>query len=315
MNLKRLLIALAIAASFTVAGLLLTVGLRGVAGVIGVEGNGASAAPQLTVLINELCEAGLCTVSIGFTPERLPFVSRGFMLFSTLTAAGVATAAYYYWRPTLSYREALRRQVTEFLPIAASLAQTKSTTLETLRFAASLVENPMRSLILRLMHLISAGEDPEEAARKVTADAPIEVRVVFDAIAVGAKSGGRFGEVLERSNKYFTGVFMMEKSVKDRLSEYKLTALLASFSFLAAALVALKLISSIASGLGALTYGPAVNLTAIESVLFISSIVVSTMASLVVGKVIEGSLLKSAKYIALTMVMNGLGFSLYPLML
>lgn len=266
---------------------------------------------SLNESINKLCSADLCTVSAGISPERVPVVSKGFMLLFSLVVTGLSLSSYYYLKGRLSRYEKLRRQVVEFLPIVASLAQTRTTTVEVLKMAANLMEDPLRTYLLRMVHLITLGEDPETASKRVAQDAPVEVKAVFDAVAIGAKSGGRFGEVLERSNEYFMEVLRMERAVKDRLSEYKMIALLASLTFIAASVVALKLISSIVSGIGSLPSASQVNVGVLESALFITSVIVSLMSSLVVGKVIEGHTLKALKYIGITMLLNGLAFSLY----
>ena len=315
MNGRRLIIAASIAAIFVFIGVFITSLLPRVPDYMLNMNVPNETVSSFNATIRELCSIGVCTISVGISPQGLPVISKGFMLLFSLTIVGLTLSIYYYLRERIQYYIKLRRQIIEFLPIAASLAQTKTTTTEILRMAANLMEDPLRTLLLRMIHLITLGEDPEDAAKKVTIGAPVEVKAVFDAIAIGAKSGGRFSEVLERSNEYFLEVLRMERSVKDKLSEYKAIALLASVTFTAASIVALKLISSVVAGIGTLPSASQVDMSAMESALFITSVVISIMASLVIGKVIEGSTLKSMRYIGITMLLNGVAFSLYQLIL
>jgi len=315
MNGRRLLTTALIAALFIFIGLFITTLLPRLPYTMLSLNVPKDTVSSFNQTIYTLCSIGVCTVSVGISPQGLPVISKGFMLLFSLTVVGLTLSIYYYLRERLQYYVKLREQIIEFLPIAASLAQTKTTTTEILRMAANLMEDPLRTLLLRMIHLITLGEDPEEAAKIITEGAPVEVKAVFDAIAIGAKSGGHFSEVLERSNEYFMEVLRMERSVKDKLSEYKAIALLASVTFTAASIVALKLISSVVAGLGTLPSASQVDIRVMESALFITSVVISIMASLVIGKVIEGSTLKSMRYIAITMMLNGLAFSLYQLLL
>ncbi len=315
MNGRRLLVAVSIASVFIFIGLFITILLPGLPNYMANLDVPNETVTSFNQTVGSLCSIGICTISVGISPQGLPVISKGFMLVFSLIVVGLTLSIYYYLRERIQYYIKLRRQIIEFLPIAASLAQTKTTTTEILRMAANLMEDPLRTLLLRMIHLITLGEDPEEAAKKITEGAPVEVKAVFDAIAIGAKSGGHFSEVLERSNEYFMEVLRMERSVKDKLSEYKAIALLASITFTAASIVALKLISSVVAGIGILPSASQVDVSVMESALFITSVVISIMASLVIGKVIEGSTLKSMRYIGITMLINGLAFSLYRLIL
>jgi Flp pilus assembly protein TadB len=200
--------AIIVLTTLSIAFLVLLPRLPGIAAGMGAK---PSSVEQLRGIVDRLCGIGLCSVEVSMSPSRLPMVSRGFMLASAILLSGASMAAYYYLRDRVVYYEKLRRQVTELLPIATSLTQARTTTLEILRIASSMMEDPLRTMLRNLVQLISLGEDPEAAARKVAAGAPVEVRAVLDSIAVGAKSGGRFAEVLERANEYFLEVFRMEK--------------------------------------------------------------------------------------------------------
>jgi Flp pilus assembly protein TadB len=270
---------------------------------------------QIEDMVDNLCGMDLCSISIGLSSNRLPVMSRGFILSSAILMTGVSLAVYYYFKEKLIYYDRIRQQITEFLPIAASLAQTKTTTTEILRIASNMIEDPLRTVLRSMVHLITLGEDPEVAARTVTKGAAVEVRAVFDSIAVGAKSGGRFAEILERANEYFLEVFRMEKSIRTRLGEYKVISVLAGITFIAASIVSIELISSLTTGQATPLFVQELDTRAIESALYITALIVSIVSSLVVGKVIEGNIIKSFKYIAITVLIAGLAFAFYPFFL
>ena len=248
---------------------------------------------------------GLGNVKVGLfiTPiYRFPipiFQTPDAYLVLGFGVSGIAMGLYLYSRDIYIEHSVLRRQLLEFIPLLASYVRTGATILHALENALKIIRPPLATYVERFVLLIKLGEDPSEAFRKVFGVVPREVRAIMNAVIIAMVSGGRVENVLEAAERYVEQIVRMDELRRHRLAEYKTVLVLAVMAFAIAGVVVIELIESVAGMAVTFPTAQKVRIDFLASSYFITSLFLIIVSSIVVSRMITGSMVLAPKYISI----------------
>ncbi len=217
-----------------------------------------------------------------------------------LGISGIMAGVYIYYRSVYLRNLQLKKQLLEFIPLLSSYVRTGTPITQALELSLSIIKAPLAVYIERFVALVKLGEDPGEAYRKVFRGIPREVRAIMSSIVIAMISGGKVVEVLEAAERYVEQLVRMDELRSHRLAEYKMILVLSVLAFSFAGIVVLKLIESVTSM--ATTFPGAyqgINTDFIASSYFIASLFLTTVSSIVMSRMVAGSLVLAPKYISM----------------
>ncbi len=231
-----------------------------------------------------------------------------------LGLSGVMAGVYIYYRSVYLKNVQLRKQLLEFIPLVSSYVRTGTPITHALELALSVVKPPLATYIEKFVSLVKLGEDPSEAYRKVFKGIPREVRAIMSSIVIAMVSGGKIEEVLEAAERYVEQLVRMDELRSHRLAEYKIVLLLSVLAFSFAGVVVIKLIESV-TGMATTFPGAyqGIDIDFVESSYFIASLFLATISSIVMSRMVTGSLVLAPKYISLLSAITTLMYALHEL--
>ncbi len=217
-----------------------------------------------------------------------------------LGISGISAGIYIWYRGVYTKNWLLKNQLLEFIPLLASYVRTGTPILQALEMSRAVIRNPLLEYIERFAMLVKLGEDPVDAYKKVFSDVPREVRAILNSIVIAMTSGGRVEEVLEAAERYVEQIVRMDETRSHRLAEYKFILLLAVIAFAFAGVVVIKLIESVA-GMAVSMPGVVISIDMdyITSSYYLASIFLTIVSSIVMSRMLTGSLVLAPKYISL----------------
>ncbi|MCX8198907.1 MAG: type II secretion system F family protein [Sulfolobales archaeon] len=246
-------------------------------------------------------------------PFSIPVLPQGAYLTIGMIISGASLSLYTYYSEKLAEESELKRQALELLSIVIAYVKAGSSMLDALEKSTRHVGRPLLDPLERFIEAVKLGTAPDEAYRKAFKRPPSEVGMVFSSITIGMKSGGQYANILMQGENYLMQVLRMDELRRSRLADYKAIVLLAVIAFAISAFASLKLVEYIAT---ASTIFPAVsevNLELLKSSYYISVLITAITSSIVIGRVVVGSVIASLKYISFSTAIVALIFTLYPL--
>ncbi len=247
------------------------------------------------------------------TPFSIPVISRGGYLIIGMIISGASLSLYTYCSEKLAEEGVLKKQALELLSIVIAYVKAGSSMLDALEKSVEHIDKPLLDPLERFVEAVKLGAVPEEAYRGAFRHPPSEVGMVFSSIIIGMRSGGRYADILMQGENYLMQVLRMDELRRNRLADYKAIALLAVVAFAISAFVSLKLIEYVVAAPMMFPAVSEISLELLKSSYYISALVVAVLSSIVIGRVVVGSIVASLKYVSFLTATIALIFTLYPL--
>lgn len=245
-------------------------------------------------------------------PFPIPVLSEGAYLTIGMFISGASLSLYTYYSGKLTEESELKRQALELLSVVIAYVKAGSSMLDALEKSTRHIGRPLLDPLERFVEAVKLGTAPDEAYRKAFKNSPSEVEMVFSSITIGMKSGGQYANILMQAENYLMQVLRMDELRRSRLADYKAIALLAVITFAISAFASLKLVEYIVTAPTVFLVS-GVSLELLKSSYYISALIIAILSSIVIGRVVVGSVIASLKYLSFLTAVVALIFTLYPL--
>ncbi|NOZ88416.1 MAG: type II secretion system F family protein [Crenarchaeota archaeon] len=231
-------------------------------------------------------------------------VDRGTVIFMSGALVAALVPLHFYLRKIVDLREALDRQVAEFLDAYVGLVASAGNSYDALRIAAEMSAPPLSVILERAARLYKLTGSLPEAFNAAARQLPRRARLFARAAVLVARTGGDPARVVGNVAAYARESRRLSLAVRSRLGEYKLVVALSSLTYAVAAGVVQGLVEAM-SGLR-LPSGPivAVDPGVLLGLHYYSILIVAAAAAAVLSRVIEGTLLLAPKYLAILLAVS-----------
>ncbi len=257
------------------------------------------------------------SIEIYISSRAIPFpvfASPSIYVFIGTAISIASEILYFMYRGRLALFNTLRRQVPELISLTSSYATTGASILTSLEESAKLVGKPIYDYVYRYVELVRIGEDPIKSFDECFNVFPRDLRVALSSIPIAIISGGRVPEILLHADRYIRQMTRLEELRRNRIEGYKAVLLLAIVAFIIGAIVTLVMLTSMAripSSI-ALIMG-AIDIAEVATYYYISSLVLITISSIAVSRIVYGDIVHAYRYISILSLVTGIVFSVSSL--
>lgn len=250
-------------------------------------------------------------VSFYIIPILVYKTSDAYIIIGLLYSS-ISLFIYIMFKDVANKRKLLRIHTPIVIPIIASYVRAGTPILNAIENAANFVGEPTKSYLIKFVELIKLGHRSEESMMIVFKNIPRDVVSAYRSIVVALSSGGRVQQVLSLAEKYLYQMNRLDELIRSRLDAYKAILTLALVTFAASAITMVFLISHVTK-LGSIYtnyYVQNINKCRILSYYYNLSLILITITSIAISRIVYNELIISLKYISLFIVLITMIFAI-----